>query len=316
MENQECGQSIDDIKSAKRMRGRHVVKSGNVYMQSSGALMNIAETALVDANDWWPEHITESAWLEHTPFAAWLMPALQPKLLVELGTHRAVSYMAFCQANAKLPIPAKCFAVDTWQGDEHAGRYSESIFQEVQNLNRPYGNFSTLLRSSFEDALVKFEDRSIDLLHIDGFHTYEAVSNDFYSWLPKMSQRGIVLFHDTEVRSKDFGVWRLWSEVSKKYPHFHFKHGFGLGVLGVGTSQSPQMRSLCDLVSEEKKYDEVRSVFSSRGKQVTARYQEMSEASAERRWWTPFYQSLKTTWRAAAPASVREMAFKIRKKMD
>lgn len=221
-------------------------------MKAKDPSTRLVESISMDVKDWWPKHIVESAWLEHTPFAAWLISALQPRIMVELGTHRAVSYMAFCQASSKLSVPAKCFAVDTWKGDDHAGKYSESIFRDVQDLNQPYENFSTLVRSKFDEALSQFQDGSIDLLHIDGFHTYEAVSHDFNSWLPKMSQRGVVLFHDTAVHKKDFGVWRLWSELSEQHPHFHFSHGFGLGVLSVGANPCPLIQCLCALVSDQK----------------------------------------------------------------
>ena len=86
----------------------------------------------------------------------------------------------------------------------------------------------------FEEALPHFEDESIDLLHIDGFHTYEAVRGDFESWYPKVKPGGIVIFHDVAARLKDFGAWRFWAEISETHqPHetFAFRHGFGLGVL-------------------------------------------------------------------------------------
>ena len=82
----------------------------------------------------------------------------------------------------------------------------------------------------FDNALSMFEDSSIDLLHIDGYHTYEAVKHDFTSWYPKLSENSIVLFHDIEVRKGDFGVYRLWEELSE-LPHFEFSHSNGLGIL-------------------------------------------------------------------------------------
>jgi|GEM_PF-5459631 len=46
----------------------------------------------------------------------------------------------------------------------------------------------------------------------------EAVKHDFENWIKKMSNRGVILLHDTQVRRDEFGVWKLWEELSKKYP--------------------------------------------------------------------------------------------------
>jgi hypothetical protein len=284
-------------------------------VRTDGSAKMIGQTALIDVSDWWPLHIAESAWLEHTPFAAWLISTVQPEVLVELGTHRAVSYMAFCQAISRSSKPARCFAIDTWQGDEHAGKYSEDVFQSVTGLNQKYDKFSTLLRFKFDEALEKFDDGSIDVLHIDGFHSYEAVSHDFYSWFPKMSETGVVLFHDTVVRTKDFGVWRFWAEISQKYPHFEFKHGFGLGVLAVGSRPPPQVQILCGLTAEPARSNEVRSVFADRGRQITATYQRELDSASPRYWWTPLMQKTKKLWRATIPLAVREFLFNLRKKI-
>ena len=45
-----------------------------------------------------PPVITPSGWIEHGPFAAWLVEATSPDLLVELGTHWGYSFFAFCEA--------------------------------------------------------------------------------------------------------------------------------------------------------------------------------------------------------------------------
>jgi len=128
-----------------------------------------------------------------------------------------------------------CYGVDHWKGDNHAEFYDESVYSSLSDYqNDNYSPFSKLLRMNFDDAAYGFEDNSIDLLHIDGLHTYDAVKHDFEIWLPKLSKNSVVLFHDTQVKEKDFGVWKLWEELSKQYPSIEFLHSYGLGVLKTG----------------------------------------------------------------------------------
>ena len=194
-----------------------------------------------------PRSVSFSAWLGHIPFASWLVEQLRPQSIVELGTHRGASFLAFCQAVEEQEFTSRVFAVDSWEGDEHAGFYGDDIYNELRDYQqRNYAGISEMLRMRFSEALEYFADGSVDLLHIDGLHTYEAVREDFETWLPKLSGRGVVLFHDTCVRERGFGVWQYWAEISQQYPAFEFTHTHGLGVLLVGEERSPALLKLAD----------------------------------------------------------------------
>jgi GT2 family glycosyltransferase len=225
---------------------------------------DLVRTRMLDV----PRRLTDKdSWHGHIPFAFWCVEALAPRVLVELGCHKGDSYCAFCQAVAELKAPTLCFGVDTWKGDPHAGFYGEEVLEQLRQYHDPrYGAFSTLVRATFDEALERFEDGTIDLLHIDGAHSYEDVRRDFTTWLPKVSRRGVVLFHDTEVREHGFGVYRFWDEVRREHPSFSFPHSHGLGVLAVGASLPEPLRRLTSL--DEKEAEEVRRLFARLGDAV------------------------------------------------
>ncbi|MBP2294389.1 glycosyltransferase [Azospirillum rugosum] len=201
------------------------------------------------------------------------MDALRPARFVELGTHSGNSYAAFCQAVRHLGLPTACAAVDTWAddawandawtGDPQAGHGGEEVYRTFAAHHDPrYGAFSRLMRMTFDEAVSEFDDGSIDLLHIDGRHSYDAVRHDFETWRPKMSRRGVVLFHGIAERRGDAGVWRLWEDVSAAHPSFAFLHAHGLGVLGLGEDVPDAVRALFAVQAEGgEALDTVRRLF-------------------------------------------------------
>lgn len=223
---------------------------------------------------WRSLYTAPSAWIEHLPFAFWLVEAHKPRVFVELGSHYGVSYFGFCQAVDRLGLDTRCYAIDTWKGDEHAGSYDEEVFRAVKAHNEVnYSGFSRLIRSTFDDALRNFNDKSIDLLHIDGLHTFEAVLHDFTSWRPKLSSRAVVVLHDTNVRERDFGVYRLLEQLRTNHPSFEFVHGHGLGVVGIGNEQSELLSRLYSADRDPAARQSLLNVFSGLGRACADSYQ-------------------------------------------
>lgn len=173
-----------------------------------------------------------SPWRGHIVFADMLMRTFRPQCLVELGTYTGVSLFAFCRAVREARLATRCYAVDTWKGEMHAGFYGEDIYAGVASyIEEHYASFVHLLRMTFDEAAPRFKRDSIDILHIDGLHTYEAVRHDFDLWLPRVRPGGIVLFHDVCEQHGDFGVHKLWDEIAPQADgSFCFRHSHGLGV--------------------------------------------------------------------------------------
>lgn len=104
--------------------------------------------------------------------------------------------------------PKKMYAIDPWRVIQNFGEnykpYGpdwqtdeelEKAYQMVLNWSKDYANV-TLMRETSQEACEKFEDNSIDFIHIDGDHSYESVRNDINIWWQKVKKGGIMSGHD------------------------------------------------------------------------------------------------------------------------
>jgi hypothetical protein len=254
--------------------------AAKAYEMQETASIGVRRSFLSEASLWQPKVIVPSAWIQHAPFGFWIVNALRPRVLVELGTHHGFSYLVFLQAIQKIDYRCQCFAVDTWKGEEHSGVYGPEVLAQLRNNHDDqYGNFSELLQSTFDDAAPRFAASSIDLLHIDGRHFFEDVKHDFEMWKPRMSDRGVILFHDTGVSTKQFGVYRLWEELSERYPSFEFKHAHGLGILGVGSEIPSPVVEFLSLTKDDPDALLTRELYQSLGERISAEGEQRSASS-------------------------------------
>lgn len=183
------------------------------------------------------EHSADPAasWFGHRRFGYDLVRNLRPRRLAELGVCLGTSFFAFCQAVKDGGLPTELLAVDTWEGDEHTGFYGPGHLEQFDRVWRT--SFPDLavrqIKRPFDQARAEVEDASVDVLHLDGCHTYEAARRDYETWSGAVRAGGVILFHDIAVRdpARGFGVYRLWEELKGRFPTAEFAHSFGLGIL-------------------------------------------------------------------------------------
>lgn len=103
------------------------------------------------------EYVVESGWLGHVPFMFALMELHEPRRYVELGTHRGASFFAACQAVRDSGLHTECIAIDHWQGDNHAGQYSEDVYTNFRQTAENFGpgvRFRTLASTAAPSSVA------------------------------------------------------------------------------------------------------------------------------------------------------------------
>jgi predicted O-methyltransferase YrrM len=161
---------------------------------------------------------------------------LDPQTVLEIGTHRGGTLYLW----ARLARPdATLISIDL-PGGKFGGGYSpfrapiyRRFAQERQKLN--------LMRADSHDASTLEETRrllsgrQIDLLFIDGDHTFEGVKKDWEMYSPLVRAGGLIVFHDVAGNYEETHVKAFWDTVKTSHPYreymAHPEGLYGIGVL-------------------------------------------------------------------------------------
>ncbi|TCK98900.1 GT2 family glycosyltransferase [Shimia isoporae] len=218
--------------------------------------------------------------LEHGPFIMWLVSAMQPKSIVELGTQSGLSYLAMCEAVANAKVATMCSAITAWTKSD---RPDDTAHETLLKGNAAFSSFSSVVDKPFDDALADFEDRSVDLLHLNRPREYEDLKNTFEKWKTKLSANAIVLVRDIEVHEQDFGEDQFWQEIRPEYPHISFKHAGGLGVLFLGSEYPDAITDLLSLSRQPSGHDAILDFFATHGAHFGKTLERQKKAGAQQK---------------------------------
>lgn len=179
-----------------------------------------------------PKYLSDiQSWHGHVFFVHDLISEIKPSKIVELGVHKGDSLFSMAQSCKDLNCKTTLYGIDHWKGDSQAGKVDDFIFRNVSSISNNYFKNITLIKSAFDDALKCFDDDSLDIIHIDGYHSYEASKNDFESWIPKLKEDGVLLMHDVFSQNDDVGVVDFWNEIKREFITIEFEHSQGLGII-------------------------------------------------------------------------------------
>jgi predicted O-methyltransferase YrrM len=148
---------------------------------------------------------------------------LKPKRVMELGTGKGGNLFLLSRAS---PEDAKIISLDMRGGPYGAGYPSWKILllqsfkhgdQEMILVDADSHNIET--RDKIRSIL---NNEKLDVLFIDGDHTYEGVKKDFELYSPFVRSGGLIAFHDiVDARKLDptCNVNLFWNEIKDNYKY-------------------------------------------------------------------------------------------------
>jgi MMP 1-O-methyltransferase len=139
--------------------------------------------------------IATIGWMSEVELAYLADTASKSNVIVEVGSWKGRSTLALaCNTSGTV------YAVDTWkgteqQGDELAQHEEGWLLEEFKRNTTGLDNIVICEGPSMEMA-KRYEGLLIDMLFIDGYHTYEGVRDDILSWSPMVRPGGVICGHD------------------------------------------------------------------------------------------------------------------------
>jgi hypothetical protein len=113
---------------------------------------------------------------------------------VEIGVDKGEFSVKFAQLGFEF------YAVDPWKSyddytDSRGQKRLDFLYEHTKRLLSPYPNTKILRKSSME-AVIDFNDESLDFVYIDGNHQLKYVIEDIAEWSKKVKIGGIICGHD------------------------------------------------------------------------------------------------------------------------
>lgn len=191
-----CGQIVGDTKNP----GGNIYNMGDVYIHKRHKVYG------------WHS-------LAESNFYKALVNKVKNGIIVEIGVYGGVSLLGVvetCQKNNN-----HIYGIDPWENintangqqmsNEQKKTYREIIKSVRLNLENivkfeGYNKTVTLISDFSKNAVSQFKNGSIDVIFIDGDHSYKSVYEDLNIWFPKIKKDGVIWGDDFNWKSVQLAV--------------------------------------------------------------------------------------------------------------
>lgn len=143
---------------------------------------------------------------------------------LEIGVHNGAS-MSYVVSNNK---PIQCYGIDLF--DDTTGYYKTndkiSLLRTTSNINKnnKCSEINLIKGNSFSDETVKELESAlsekVDLLFIDGDHSYEGVKNDFLKYSKFVKSNGLIILDDFDLTYIYPGIMKFVYEHIRDNPNY------------------------------------------------------------------------------------------------
>lgn len=141
-------------------------------------------------------NITNTFGFDYENFYEWIVdyfPNGSRFVEVGVGTGKSAGYLAVTIINSNKTIKLDC--VDCFDMKDIPNQDLTKQFRD--NLSPVWDKLEISIIQNFSvEASKSFQDKSLDFVFIDADHSYNAVTADINSWLPKLKNTGILAGHD------------------------------------------------------------------------------------------------------------------------
>ncbi len=137
---------------------------------------------------------------------------LKNSTIVEIGSYTGESTIMFAN-KAKLVISIDPFmnGYDSNDGASYLADLPTVVYQKYLENTAPYNNIQHIKKTS-DDAVIDIKE-PVDLVYIDGVHTYEQVKKDIENYRGLVKPGGFLCGHDYVNIGHLAGVYQAVNEI-------------------------------------------------------------------------------------------------------